>query len=317
MTANYWDNLSPYMIKEKSGWERERGTGKVFLGIMTLSVPQATVESLRSSFQANLASYWPGMVGGVDAGSSGDPCIDDYEMKRDQPGRPGWSEITLYYRKPKLIGQLDTALKCLLYVDIKGVATKKLRVNTGTDENPVWKTVEGPEQNPVVGDDFITVWRIVSGSNEILEPEFNIKMIVAYDTIPFDMLYRTVGKYHIYTASFGGAFNPEIQAKKLMFRSSVVATDVNRHGKWIVSHYFETSDVAYDVKVVTHADIKRVVEVPLKRLGGAGFEATGQKSRLIAWEPRGADVEVDIHRGGKDFGAPDGILDGLTYLNAT
>lgn len=316
--ANYWDdNLAPYAIKERTGWESERGTGRAFVGIMVLSIPQGDVEDLRSSFQSSLTSYWPGLVGGVAGGTTGDPVIDTYEMDREDPGRPGSSRITLYYRKPKLLAQLDTNLDCLLYVDISGIATRKTRVNIGTEAVPIWQGVEGPHPAPTTGDHYLTEYRILSGSNEVMDRELAIKLTVAYTTVPFTPLYDTVGKYHTGTASFGNAFSTAIAAKKLMYLGSKVATDTNEHGKWLADHYFQTSDVAYDVKVVTQAYIKRALEVAMKRMGAAGFEAApGQKSRIIAWEPTGAEVEVDVHRGSANFADPtDGILTGLTYLN--
>lgn len=321
--ANYWDdNLAAYAIKERTGWESERGTGRVFVGIMVLSVPQGDVEDLRSSFQSSLTSYWPGLVGGVAAGVSGDPVIDTYEMEREHPGRPGFSRITLFYRKAPLLAQMDTALKCILYVDISGVATRMTRKDVRTDAqieaelDPIWQGVEGPHPNPQNGDDFLTEYFIVSGSNEIMARQLSIRLTVAYTTVPFTTLYNTVGKYHTGEATFGGAFTDPIVAKKLLYIGSKIATDTNRHGKWLADHFFLTSDVAYDVEVVTQAKIKRALEVAMKRMGAGGFEAApGQKSRIIVWEPTGAEVTVDVRRGSANFAATNGILAGLDYLN--
>jgi len=321
MPRKTWSDISAYMISEHSGWERERGLGKVFLGRIVVSMPQSVVETNRQAFEPYSTNYWPGLA----SPTLGDPCIDEYHMEREHPGRPGCSRITLIYRKAKLLGQLDTALKALVYVDVNSIATKVLVVNTNIDsdtgmpdpDDPEWATIEGPEQNPTTGDDYITEWRIVKGSNEILAPNLGVLLKVAYNTVPFNAIYDTVGKWHTGTAPFGGAFSPAIQPKHLLYRGAKAAMDVNRHGKWIVDHYFETSDVHYDVDVTSEAFIKRVVEVPMKRLGGGGFEATGQKSRIIAWESMLRHTTVDIHRGYLDFGDTDGILAGLTYLNAT
>ena len=315
MARKTWTDISAYMIKEQSGWESERGLGKVFLGRIVLSVPQGSVETNREAFEPYATNYWPGLA----SGTTGDPCIDEYVMEREHPGRPGYSRITLIYRKPKLLGQLDTALKCILYVDISGVATRITRKNNGTDDTSVWQTVEGLHCDPTTGDDYITEFRVISGSNEVLKPTMNIKLTVAYTTVPFHTLYDTVGKYHTGQATFGGAFTASpIAAKHLLYIGSKISTDTNRHGKWLANHYFTTSDTAYDEMVVTQAYIKRALEVALKKLGGDGFEAAaGQKSRIIAWEPTGDAITVDIHRGGADFSAADGILYGLTYLNVS
>jgi len=299
--AYTWATLSPYLISEGSGWESEKGIGKVLTGRMVFAIPVGSIETLREHFEPGLDHYWPGLA----SGSSGDPCAIEYDLDYEFPGRPGFARVVVYYAKPKIIDQLSTNKSAVLYVEVMGTSQRIRKVGD--------TIVEGPA-SPASGDNPIE-YRVVKGTNTVPVPDgCTVRLRTAYTTPPFATAYGLIGKYNAAETAFSTFLT--VTVKKLLYLGMRTQGDVNSHGLWIVDHYWRGSATAWDVQCYTEKHERIAVRVKVQQVAsGGGYEDTSSPIRyatIYADVPMGSASAVDVTRGSGDFTT---LLSGITYLN--
>ena len=167
-----------------------RGTLDQFYGEQVCCILDAEADTLAPHYDPALGATgtWPG-VAGVFA-----PSLDSYSL-RPHPTRAGCKELKLIYREGSAIKRLRPGF-AVLSVNISGKSSEMMREVAGKK-----RVIKGPAD-----DKPLQEWRIVQGSNLVLQPQAQLEVITVAETLDLGSVYDKIGKTNSNTlANFGNA----------------------------------------------------------------------------------------------------------------